>query len=201
MERLEKYHPRINDTSKNGTFKGAWQNVTVCTLFRSCSELTPYRYTNRTCGKECYLVTNHCPWIALPQPKDDFESRDGISNGNSIDFFFCLWMYRIQITLFLLVQIFFWGWSCISFESLMFIFLYFFSYFKIQQKYFSSPQNCMHIKIKNYTIDYIHLSFNIFQSRYGLFGMIGTMIYLFLTMSTYVSWLIKWLSVYSIPNT
>ena len=125
VERLEKYHPRINDTSKNETFKGAWQNVTVCTLFRSCSEITPYRYTNRSCGKECYLVTNHCPWIAVPQVKDDFEARHGTSNGNSIDSFFCLWMYRIQITLFLLVQIFFWRGFCISFESLMFIFLYF----------------------------------------------------------------------------
>jgi hypothetical protein len=55
--KLEELNPKI---------EGIWQNITICTLFRSCSEITSYKRPNNHC-KECSLVYNHCPWVAEPQ--------------------------------------------------------------------------------------------------------------------------------------
>ena len=41
-------------------------NVTLCTLYRSCSELQHYQQPRRMVYycPECKITYNHCPWIA-----------------------------------------------------------------------------------------------------------------------------------------
>ena len=54
VQKLEKLEPRIN---------GTWQNVTVCTLYRSCQVIAQYQYPKEYC-EDCKIVYNHCPWFA-----------------------------------------------------------------------------------------------------------------------------------------
>ena len=58
VRKLEKMNPRIN---------GTWQNVTVCTLYRSCKELTKYQYPEQQTCQDCKEIYNHCPWYAEMQ--------------------------------------------------------------------------------------------------------------------------------------
>ena len=69
VDKLRELNPRIN---------GTWQNITLCTLYRSCSELTGYKHPNSHC-KDCTLVYNHCPWVAEPQ-----KNRKTEDNASSI---------------------------------------------------------------------------------------------------------------------
>ena len=56
IDRLEKINPRVN---------GYWQNMTLCTLYKSCSEITKYKHGKHEEGtcEECKVTYNHCPWI------------------------------------------------------------------------------------------------------------------------------------------
>ena len=38
--------------------------MTLCTLYRSCSEITEYEYSNTPCDK-CKVTYNHCPWVPI----------------------------------------------------------------------------------------------------------------------------------------
>ena len=38
-------------------------NITICTLYKSCSEVTTYKHPDTSC-EECKITYNHCPWVA-----------------------------------------------------------------------------------------------------------------------------------------
>ena len=76
VRKLEKMNPRIN---------GTWQNVTVCTLYRSCKELTKYQYPEQQTCQDCKEIYNHCPWYAEMQNITE-NIEDSRSCGDAIGY-------------------------------------------------------------------------------------------------------------------
>ena len=56
IERFFDIYPWLNTTERI--------NMTLCTLYQSCSEITKYEHINTTCD-QCTLIYNHCPWVPI----------------------------------------------------------------------------------------------------------------------------------------
>ena len=84
--KLEKLEPRIN---------GTWQNVTVCTLYRSCQVIALYNYPKEYC-EDCKIVYNRCPWFAdFQELNRDITNRSCGENIKSIKLGLSIVIYLI----------------------------------------------------------------------------------------------------------
>ena len=84
--KLEKLEPRIN---------GTWQNVTVCTLYRSCQVIAQYQYPTEYC-EDCKIVYNRCPWFAdFQELNRDITNRSCGENIKSIELGLSIVIYLI----------------------------------------------------------------------------------------------------------
>ena len=88
VQKLEKLEPRIN---------GTWQNVTLCTLYRSCQVIAQYQYPKEYC-EDCKMVYNRCPWIAdfpIQELNRDITNRSCGENIKSITLGLSIVIYLI----------------------------------------------------------------------------------------------------------
>ena len=86
VQKLEKLEPRIN---------GTWQNVTVCTLYRSCQVVAQYQYPKQYC-EDCKIVYNRCPWLVdFQELNRDILNRSYGENIKSLKFGLSFVIYLI----------------------------------------------------------------------------------------------------------
>ena len=91
IEALGINYPRVYRSS------GSWQNVTICTLYRSCGEITEYKHANTTCD-ECKVTYNHCPWI--PTVARSLGVTNMLTVYKFSEFTICFWIVSQIFNLF-----------------------------------------------------------------------------------------------------
>ena len=94
IERVFGIYPSLNTTNTTERI-----NMTLCTLYRSCSQITEYDHSNITCD-ECTVTYNHCPWI--PIMKQSSGVNDFTANKEFQVFTLFIWfILQVIVQLFL----------------------------------------------------------------------------------------------------
>ena len=95
IEKVFGIYPSLNTTNTTERI-----NMTLCTLYRSCSQITEYDHSNITCD-ECTVTYNHCPWIPIMKQSSGANNFTSDKEFQVLSLFICFILQVISATVFI----------------------------------------------------------------------------------------------------